>query len=473
MPTFPPILPVVLAGGYGTRLWPLSRQLLPKQFLPLVSAQTMLQETVARALGLRGAAAPLVLASEEHRFLAAEQLRAMGVQGPRLLLEPAGRGTAPAAALACLAALENDPATIIVLMPADHLIADREGFGQCVEAALDLAKDGHLVTFGIRPTGPATGYGYIRRGAPLGRGYLVRQFVEKPDKAYATQLISAGDAYWNSGMFVFGAAVFLQELQAFRPDILAAARYAWSGRNTDHDFIRPARDAFLACPQDSVDVAVMERTAKAAVVPGDFGWSDLGSWDTLWEAGNRDERGNVASGDVQLLETRDSYVRAESRMVAVLGLANAVVVETGDAVLVATREHAQRVKEIVGRLADAKRSEHLSHDRVYRPWGYYESVDAGARYQVKRIVVNPGQALSLQLHHRRAEHWVVVSGTARVTRDEEVLTLLENQSTFIPVGAKHRLENPATTPLQIIEVQSGDYLGEDDIVRFEDRYKRE
>jgi mannose-1-phosphate guanylyltransferase/mannose-6-phosphate isomerase len=465
--------PVILAGGYGTRLWPMSRQLLPKQFLPLVSAQTMLQETVARAQRLRDALPPLVLVSEEHRFLAAEQLRAQGVQDARLVLEPAGRGTAPAAALACLAALERDPEAIVLLLPADHLIAQADAFVLCVEAALGLAREGRLVTFGMRPTAPATGYGYIVRGDAVGSaGYRVKKFVEKPDAARAAQLIGAGDAYWNSGMFVFGAAAFLEELHRHRPDIAAAARKSWDERSSDLDFIRPGREAFLACPPDSVDYAVMEKTSNAAVVPGDFGWSDLGSWDTLWEAGRKDGQGNVALGDTQLLETRNSYVRSESRMVAVLGLDNAVVVETSDAVLVASREHAQRVKEIVGRLAAAKRSEHLSHDRVYRPWGYYESVDAGTGYQVKRIVVNPGQALSLQRHRRRAEHWVVVSGSARVTRDDEVLALSANQSVYIPLGAKHRLENLGEQPLQLIEVQSGDYLGEDDIERFEDRYDR-
>jgi mannose-1-phosphate guanylyltransferase/mannose-6-phosphate isomerase len=469
----PVVQPVILAGGYGTRLWPLSRKLLPKQFLTLVSERSMLQEAVSRTLQLANARAPMVVVSEEHRFLAAEQLRAMGAAGAALLLEPEGRGTAPAAALAALAARERDPQAIIVLLAADHLIANPDRLLKCVDAAVGLARDGHLVTFGIHPSGPATGYGYIVRGAPLGAGFRVQRFIEKPDAARAARLIAAGDAYWNSGMFVFAADTYLRELAKHRPDIAAAARAAWTARAIDRDFTRPGREAFLASPQDSVDYAVMERTDKAVVVPGDFGWSDLGSWDTLWETGRKDERGNVAVGDIELMDASDCYVRAEDRLVAVLGISNAVVVETSDAVLVASREHAQRVKEIVGRLAEANRTEHLSHDRVYRPWGYYESVDAGGRYQVKRIVVNPGQALSLQMHRRRAEHWVVVSGTARVTRGDEVLTLAENQSTFIPVGTKHRLENAGSAPLQIIEVQSGDYLGEDDIVRFEDRYQRD
>jgi mannose-1-phosphate guanylyltransferase/mannose-6-phosphate isomerase len=338
--------------------------------------------------------------------------------------------------------------------------------------AIELAQLGKLVAFGIEPAGPATGYGYMVRGAPLGDGFGVARFVEKPDAARAAALIAQGSAYWNSGMFVFGAADYLGELEKFRPDITAAARAAWRERATDRDFVRPGREAFLACPQDSIDYAVMERTARAALVPAQFDWSDLGSWDTLWEVGAKDAHGNVTAGDVQLLDARNCYVRAESRMVAVLGLADAVIVETSDAVLVASKEHAQHVKEVVTRLADSKRTEHMSHDRVYRPWGYYESVDAGAGYQVKRIVVNPGQALSLQRHRRRAEHWIVVSGTARVTCDDKVFDLGANQSTFIPLGAKHRLENPGTSALQLIEVQSGDYLGEDDIERFEDRYQR-
>jgi mannose-1-phosphate guanylyltransferase/mannose-6-phosphate isomerase len=472
VPNPPPILPVVLAGGYGTRLWPLSRQLLPKQFLPMVSQRSMLQEAVQRAAQLDQALPAMLVINEEHRFLAAEQLRAMGAQGCALLLEPGGRGTAPAAALAASAALEKDEKAIIAVYPADHRITDHAAFARSMRAAVALARQGHLVTFGITPSGPVTGYGYIVRGAPLGTGYCAERFVEKPDAASATRLIAAGNAYWNSGMFVFPAAGYLAELEQFRPDIFAAAREAWRGRITDLDFIRPERKAFLACPQDSIDYAVMERTARGAVLPAEFDWSDLGSWDALWDVGQKDARGNVLSGDVQALDADNCYVRAESRMVAALGLADAVIIETSDAVLVASKAHAQRVKDIVKTLANAKRTEHLSHDRVYRPWGYYESVDAGPGYQVKRIVVNPGQALSLQRHRRRAEHWVVVQGTARVTRDDEVLELAANQSVYIPLGAKHRLENPADAPLQVIEVQSGDYLGEDDIERFEDRYDR-
>ena len=472
MATSSSILPVVLAGGYGTRLWPLSRQLLPKQFLPLVSDRSMLQEAVQRAQQVAGALPALLIVNEEHRFLAAEQLRTMGALGSMVLLEPAGRGTAPAAALAALAALERDARAIIAVYPADHRVTDLAAFARSMQAAIALASDGQLVAFGIEPAGPATGYGYIVRGAPLGAGYGVERFVEKPDAARAAQLIAAGNAYWNSGMFVFGAAGYLRELEKFRPDIASAARAAWDARTSDRDFVRPGREAFLACPQDSIDYAVMERTARAALVPAEFDWSDLGSWDTLWDVGAKDARGNVAAGDVQLLDTDNCYVRAESRMVAALGLTDAVIIETSDAVLVASKEHAQHVKRVVANLADAKRTEHLSHDRVYRPWGYYESVDAGAGYQVKRIVVNPGQALSLQRHRRRAEHWIVVSGDARVTRDEEIFDLGANQSTFIPLGAKHRLENPGKAPLQLIEVQSGDYLGEDDIERFEDRYDR-
>jgi mannose-1-phosphate guanylyltransferase/mannose-6-phosphate isomerase len=453
-------------------LWPLSRQLLPKQFLPLVSEKSMLQEAVLRAQRVEGTRPALVICNEEHRFLAAEQLRSMGAQGAQVLLEPEGRGTAPAAALAALAALQEDARAILAVYPADHRIADLAGFARSMADAIGLAAQGELVAFGIEPAGPATGYGYMVRGEATGPGFRVRRFVEKPDAARAAQLITTGNAYWNSGMFVFGAAAYLGELAKYRPDIEAAARRAWAAHKSDRDFVRPGREAFLGCPNDSIDYAVMERTARAALVPAKFDWSDLGSWDTLWDVGAKDARGNVATGDVQLLDAENCYVRAESRLVAALGLSDAVVIETSDAVLVASKEHAQHVKQVVARLAEARRTEHLSHDRVYRPWGYYESVDAGPGYQVKRIVVSPGQALSLQRHRRRAEHWIVVSGTARVTCDDKVFDLGANQSTFIPLGAKHRLENPGAAPLQLIEVQSGDYLGEDDIERFEDRYLR-
>jgi mannose-1-phosphate guanylyltransferase/mannose-6-phosphate isomerase len=472
VPKIPPILPVVLAGGYGTRLWPMSRRLLPKQFLPLVSDRSMLQDAVARSQRLPDAWPPLVIVNEEHRFLAAEQLRATGAPRATVLLEPAGRGTAPAAALAAHAALERDAQAVIAVYPADHRITELDAFERSMRAAIDLACTGRLVTFGVAPAGPVTGYGYIVRGETLGPGYAVSRFVEKPDASQARSLLEKGDAFWNSGMFVFRADVYLAELARFRPDIAAAAREAWAGRAADRDFLRPGHEAFVACPPDSIDYAVMERTALSAVVPAEFDWSDLGSWDALWEVGRKDEHGNVAAGDVQIHDTANCYVRAESRMVATLGIADAVVIETSDAVLVASKDHAQNVKRVVEQLAGARRTEHLSHDRVYRPWGYYESVDTGPGYQVKRIVVGAGQALSLQRHRHRAEHWVVVSGIARVTRDDEVIDLVKNQSVYIPLGAKHRLENPGAEPLQVVEVQSGEYLGEDDIERFEDRYDR-
>jgi mannose-1-phosphate guanylyltransferase/mannose-6-phosphate isomerase len=470
-----PIYPVILSGGSGTRLWPMSRRLLPKQFLPLLSERSMLQDTLLRLTGLAGAVAPIVVSNNEHRFLVAEQLREVGIAPNAQILEPVGRNTAPAVAVAAMHVATSDPRGLLLVLPADHLIRDVTAFHAAVVEAARIAQAGSLVAFGIRPSGPATGYGYIERGellAGTNGGYRVAQFVEKPDPDTAAKFVESGHFSWNSGMFVLGVRQYLDELGRFRPDILDASRRAWAKRGTDLDFLRLDAEAFAACPSESIDYAVMEKTGHAAVLPVDIGWSDVGSWTTLWEVGAKNREGNVTRGDVHLMDSHDCYVRAESRMVSVLGLKNAIVVETDDAVLVADQSKAQAVKNIVGHLDDAKRSEHVSHTRVYRPWGWYESVDSGDRFQVKRIMVKPGAALSLQMHHHRAEHWIVVAGTARVTCNDDVRLLAENESTYIPIGAKHRLENPGKLPLHLIEVQSGGYLGEDDIVRFEDLYKR-
>jgi len=469
------IYPIVLCGGSGTRLWPMSRRLLPKQFLPLVSERSMLQDTVLRLSGLE-CAAPVVVSNNEHRFLVGEQLNEIGVAPSVQVLEPVGRNTAPAAAVAALWVAERDPQATMLVLPADHLIRDVYRFHDAVRQAARLAATGALVTFGITPDQPATGYGYIERGDPIGAeagAYRVARFVEKPDRARAEAFLASGAFSWNSGMFAFSAARLLEELGAHRPDILAASRSAWEKAKRDLDFLRLDEAAFAACPADSIDYAVMEKTAAAAVIPVDIGWSDVGSWSTLWQVAEKDAKGNVVRGDIHLRDSEGCYVRAESRMVSVLGMKEALIVETDDALLVADRAHAEKVKDVVGHLDGANRTEHLSHTRVYRPWGYYESIDHGERFQVKRIMVKPGAALSLQMHHHRAEHWIVVSGTARVTRGEEVVLLAENESTYIPIGTKHRLENPGKVPLFIVEVQSGGYLGEDDIVRFEDLYKRE
>ena len=478
----PNFLPVILCGGAGTRLWPMSRRLLPKQFLPLVSERSMLQDTALRAASLAGVSPPLVVCSEAHRFLAAEQMQESGIAPQGILLEPVARNTAPALAAAALWISEKDPDAAMLVLPADHLIQDPQAFARATAIAVAAARAGALVTFGIVPSGPETGYGYIERGDALAQNgsFQVKSFVEKPDLATAKTFVAAGNFLWNSGMFVMTAARYLEELQRFRPDILAAVKQAWSTRTQDLDFCRLGADGFASCPADSIDYAVMERTENAVVVPADIGWSDVGSWASLWEAADKDAGGNAVRGDVDAHDTRNSYLRAESRLLSVSGLDNVVVVETSDAVLVTTRDKAQSVKDVVSRLDGEKRTEHLNHRRVYRPWGYYESVDdsadhpiaATSQFQVKRLMVKPGESLSLQLHHRRAEHWVVVSGTARVTVGEKVLTLNRDESTYIPKETRHRLENPGTEPLYLIEVQSGDYLGEDDIVRFEDRYKR-
>jgi len=469
-----PVTPVILSGGTGTRLWPLSRAQLPKQFLPLVSDATMLQETWQRLAGLPGVTAPMVVCNEDHRFLAAEQLREAGAQGARVMLEPVGRNTAPAIAAAAFELAAANPGAILLVLPADHLIADRAAFHAAVQAAVTLAAAGKLVTFGIPPDQPAVGFGYIERGAALPQGgYAVKRFVEKPKREAAEGFLAQGGFYWNSGMFVFRAAVYLEELKRHRPDIHAASQAAWQAARRDEDFCRLGKEQFIACPSDSIDYAVMEKTTHAAVIEAAIGWNDIGSWEALWSTSAQDGNGNVTRGDVEMESVTGSYIRAEERLVAAVGVRDLVIIETADAVLVAHKDHAQDVKLTVDSLKRQQRGEHMNHRRVYRPWGYYESLDDGARYQVKRLMVKPGGKLSLQLHHRRSEHWVVVSGTARVTRGEDEFDLLPDQSTYLPVGIKHRLENRTAEPVYMIEVQSGDYLGEDDIVRFDDIYKRD
>ncbi len=469
------IFPVVLCGGSGTRLWPLSRTLLPKQFLPLVTRKTMLQETLLRLGGMAQLQAPLVVCSNDHRFLAAEQLRAIGVTSMAQILEPAGRNTAPAVAAAALCVAESDPQGVMLVLPADHLIRDVAGFHDAAATAATLAGAGRLVTFGIVGREPETGYGYIERGDAIPgakKAFRVARFVEKPDEARAREFIASGRFYWNSGMFVIKASRYLEELGEYRPEILKAATQAWSKSTRDLDFIRLDETAFLASPAESIDYAVMENTKDAVVVEADIGWSDIGSWTALWQAGSPDTAGNVTLGDVHTDNARNCYVRAENRLVAAVGVEGLIIVETADAVLVTHKDCSQDVKKVVESLKSKQRDEYLVHKRVYRPWGYYEGLDNGERFQVKRIMVKPGSKLSLQMHHHRAEHWVVVSGTAKVVRGEESLLLSENESTYIPLGTKHRLENVGKVPLHLIEVQSGSYLGEDDIVRFEDDYKR-
>lgn len=470
----PELVPVILCGGSGSRLWPMSRKLLPKQFLPLVTEHSLLQDTALRLKGLR-TSRPVVVANNEHRFLAAEQLHAIGVAPRALLLEPVGRNTAPAIAAAAMLVARDDPDAVLLVLPSDHLIGDVPAFHRAVRRAATLAAAGQLVTFGIEPTGPATGYGYIESGQPIPKqrgAFRIKRFVEKPTLKRAKAFLARKGFLWNSGMFAFTARRYLEELGRFRPRIAAAAGSALDRAAGDLDFLRLDQASFASCPSDSVDYAVMENTDAGAVVRADIRWSDVGAWSALWEVGRKDAMKNVVRGDVWLHDARNCYVRADSRHVSVLGARDLVVVETSDAVLVADRGRSQEVKDVVERLQRGKRSEHVSHTRVYRPWGYYESVDNGARFQVKRLMVKPGHSLSLQRHRKRAEHWVVVSGIARVTRGEDTLHLRENQSTFIPLGAKHRLENPGKDPLFVIEVQSGSYLGEDDIQRFGDRYNR-
>ena len=466
------ILPVIMSGGSGSRLWPLSRQLNPKQFLPLANDLSMLQVTIQRLKGI-DSALPLLICNEQHRFLAAEQLRQLNLEQANILLEPVGRNTAPAIALAALQACNESDDPILLILAADHLIKDVEAFQTCIQTALPLAQDGKLVTFGIVPTHAETGYGYIEQGIDVGiGGFKVSRFVEKPDLITAQEYLANGSYFWNSGMFMFRASRYLEELETYRPDILAACRAALAGGSQDMHFTRVDEAAFAACPDDSVDYAVMEKTSDAVMVPLDAGWSDIGSWAALWDVSDKDEQGNVFKGDVLNQRSNNTYVHADSRLVATVGLDDLVIVETKDAVLVAHKDHVQDVKKIVEQLKNGSRTEHINHREVYRPWGVYDSVDNGHRYQVKRITVKPGAKLSVQMHHHRAEHWIVVSGTARVTNGEKTYLVCENESTYIPIGQIHALENPGVIPLELIEVQSGSYLGEDDIVRFEDKYGR-
>lgn len=463
------ITPVIMAGGSGTRLWPLSRASHPKQFLALNGDKTMLQQTVERLSDLPKSEA-ITICNEEHRFFVAEQLREIDALG-RVILEPVGRNTAPAIALAALAEKADDP--LLLVLAADHVIADQEAFTEAVMSAVPLAESGKIVTFGIVPTEAHTGYGYIEAGDSLDGAHSIASFQEKPDLETAARYLSEGGYYWNSGMFLFRASRYLQELKAYRPDIAAACEGAMATIYSDLDFIRIDRDAFSACPEDSIDYAVMEKTSDAVVVPMDAGWSDIGSWSSLWDVSDKDDSGNATVGDVVLLDTTNSFVRTDERLVALLGLNDVVVVSTKDATLIARKDRVQDARIIAAQLKKEGRCEWELHREVYRPWGKYDSVDHGDRYQVKRITVNPGAKLSLQMHHHRAEHWVVVSGLAKVTNGNETFMMAENESTYIPVGVVHCLENPGKVPLEIIEVQSGSYLGEDDIVRLEDRYGRD
>lgn len=468
------IHPIILSGGAGSRLWPLSRGLFPKQLLALTGDHSLIQETVARATG-EGFEAPLIICNVEHRFLIAEQMREAGIRPAAIVLEPQGRNTAPAAAVAALLAAQKDPGALMLLMPADHVIRDSAAFRDAVRRAEAAATAGYLVTFGITPDAPETGYGYIRKGPALSGldgCFAVARFVEKPDAATATGYLASGDYGWNSGMFLFRADVFLAELEKLEPELLAHCRAAIETGRKDLDFFRLDAGAFAKARSISIDYAVMERTDKAAVVPVQMGWSDIGSWDSLWSATQRDEAGNATKGDVLHHGARNSYLRSEGPLVAAVGVEDMVVVATTDAVLVSHKSASQDVKQIVERLKAQGRELHNSHRKVFRPWGSYEGIQSGDNFQVKHIIVNPGAKLSLQMHHKRAEHWIVVGGEAQVTCGERVFPLKENESTYIPLGAKHRLENLGAEPLHLIEVQSGSYLGEDDIVRFEDTYGR-
>lgn len=466
------MIPVILSGGSGSRLWPLSRQQRPKQFLPVVDDVTLFQSTLQRLNGLSGLEAPLVVCNEDHRFMVAEQLRQLDLHNQGIVLEPVGRNTAAAIALAALKIEPVDPEAVLLVLPADHVIRDKAAFHKAITLAEQEAQNGSLVTFGIVPTHPETGYGYIQADSENGAANSVKRFVEKPDLETAEKYLASGEYFWNSGIFMFRADAYLRSLGDFQPDVLSACKAAMVDHSDDGDFVRVEDESFSKSPDISVDYAVMEKTEHAVVVPLDAGWNDVGAWSAVWEVGNKDKAGNVIRGDAVLLNASNNLVYSEKRLVSLVGVEDLVVVDTKDATLVAKKDQVQHVKEVVNQLKAEDRPEAVIHREVNRPWGSYDSIDNGSRFQVKRITVKPGAKLSLQKHHHRAEHWIVVQGTAEVTCDDEVFLLAENQSTYIPLGSTHRLANPGKVLLELIEVQSGSYLGEDDIVRFEDQYGR-
>lgn len=474
MSKFSQLIPVILSGGSGTRLWPISRKFYPKQFIPLRDERSLFQDTVIRTKTLNhGIQSPMVICNEEHRFMAAEQLRTQDIEDAEIILEPIGRNTAPAICLAALRAVERDPNAVLLILPADHILDTDEQFSTAISNAMELCTQDHLVTFGIVPTRPETGYGYIKVGEAVSNGASkVDQFVEKPQMATAEEYVKAGNYLWNSGMFMFKASDLLAELGQHEPDMLADVTQAYNKKEKDLDFIRVDKETFSQCKSESIDYAVMEKTSKATVVPLASAWNDVGSWHALWESSQQDEKNNAVTGDVILEDCDGCYVHSSNRLITAIGMQDVVIIETADAVMVTPRDQAQKVKNIVEKLKDTGRDESDIHLKVYRPWGDYQSIDNAERFQVKRITVKPKERLSLQKHHHRAEHWIVVNGTAVVTCNDEEFLLSENQSTYIPIGATHRLENPGMIPLELIEVQSGAYLGEDDIVRFEDIYGR-